>query len=148
MLVRDIMTLSPVVVAAGDPIALAAQYMVDWDVGIVPVVNDLKHKRLVGVITDRDIVVRCVAAGESRLCEVGDHMTPSPITTVYPEMEVHVAMDAMQRAKVRRLPIVDADEKVIGMLTLGDVARHVANTDPLAIARLLETISQPTPIPV
>jgi CBS domain-containing protein len=83
------------------------------------VVNDQKHKRLVGLVTDRDIVVRCLNAGDSPCAVVRDHMSPSPITTVYPQMEIHVAMEAMKRARVRRLPIVDADETVIGILPLG-----------------------------
>jgi CBS domain-containing protein len=148
MLVQHIMTLSPVVVTGDDPIAMAAQYMLDWDVGMLPVVNDQTHKRLVGVITDRDIVVRWLNASDPTFRAVRDVMTPSPITSVYPQTEIHAAMDAMKRARVRRLPIVDTDETVIGVLTLADIARHVGEKDSVSVVRLLQAVSQPAGMPV
>jgi len=143
MQVKDIMTMSPVVVTPGDSITLAAQCMRDWDIGVLPVVEDRRHKRLVGVITDRDVVVRCIASAHSDRCSVGDHMTPSPIVTTFPESEIHLAIDAMRHGRVRRIPVVDASELLLGMLTQADIARHLAGSDATVVARLVEEISQP-----
>jgi len=95
------------------------------------------------VITDRDIIVRCISSGHSDRCTIGDHMTPSPIATTFPESEIHLAIDAMRHARVRRLPVVDADEVLLGMLTQADIARHLAGSEATVVARLIEEISQP-----
>ncbi len=140
MLIKDIMTLSPVATVLDDSVMQAAEMMHDWDVGLLPVVESQIHKRLLGVISDRDIVVRCIAAGQSAFCRVADHMTKAPIATVYAEASVDQAIDTMKRRKVRRLPVVDENEVVVGMITQADIARHVA---PQTVGELLQTISEP-----
>lgn len=70
-------------------------------------------------------------------------MTRTPIATAYPAMDVRLAIGIMKRARVRRLPVVDFDDTVVGMLTLVDIARHFSTTDPVAVARLLEAIAHP-----
>lgn len=143
MLVRNILTLNPVVVTASDSIAVAARLMRDRKVGILPVVNELGRRRLIGVITDRDIAVRWAASNQPSQRSVGDHMTRAPIATAHPAMDVHLAIGVMKRARVRRLPVVDFDDTVVGILTVVDIARHFSATDPVAAARLLEEIAQP-----
>ena len=143
MLVKEIMTMAPIVVTRSDTVMAAAQQMRDADVGMLPVVESQLHKRLVGVITDRDITVRCTAAGASLACLVEDYMTPSPVETVYPESPIISAIDIMERRQVRRLVVVDIDETVLGIISQADVARHLYATDPRAVAELVECVSQP-----
>ena len=99
-------------------------------------------------ITDRDITTRCTAAGASLACLVEDYMSPAPIETVYPESPIISALDIMKRRQVRRLPVVDIDETVLGMITQADVARHLATKDPQAVAELMDSISQPAGVTV
>jgi CBS domain-containing protein len=143
MLVKEIMTMAPVVVTPTDNIMFAAQQMRDAEVGLLPIVESQLHKRLVGVITDRDLTVRCTAAGASLACLVEDYMTPPPIETVYPESPIISAIDIMERRQLRRLVVVDIDETVLGMITQADIARHLAASDPGAVAELVATVSQP-----
>lgn len=145
MLVKEIMTMAPVVVTRQDTILYAAQQMRDSDVGMLPVVQSQLHKRLVGVITDRDITVRCTASGASLACMVEDYMTPTPIETVYPESPIVSALDIMERRQLRRLPVVDIDEMVLGVITQADIARHLATRNPEAVAELVGAVSQPEP---
>ncbi|HVX41775.1 MAG TPA: CBS domain-containing protein [Gemmatimonadaceae bacterium] len=138
MLARELMTFSPVAAYPEDSISHVARLMRDWDVGIVPVIDDPTTKRLVGVITDRDIAVRCVAPHEHVDCTVDAHMTATDLMTVYPETSVAECERVMTRSQVRRLPVVDADGRLVGMLSFGDLVRHV---DRARAAELLDTIA-------
>jgi CBS domain-containing protein len=143
MLVRNILTVNPAVVTADDSIAVAAMLMRDRKVGFIPVVADLVGRRLIGVITDRDIAVRWAATCDLSHSCVGDCMTRAPIATAHPAMDVHLAIGIMKRARVRRLPVTDFNDSVVGIVTVVDIARHFSSTDPIAAARLLEEIAQP-----
>lgn len=143
MLTRELMTLSPVAAYPEDSISHVARLMRDWDVGIVPIIDDPATKRLIGVITDRDIVMRCVAPHEHVDCTVEAHMTATDLETVYPETSVEECERAMTRAQVRRLPVVDVEGRLVGMISFADLVRHV---DRARAGELLETIgaiSQP-----
>ena len=84
MRARDIMTSHPLVVTGEDTISHAAEIMRDAEVGIVPVVDDREHRRLIGVLTDRDIAVRCVSHRHVPACDVRLHMSADHLHTVAP----------------------------------------------------------------
>src|SRR6476660_2839287 len=88
MRARDIMTSNPLVVTATDPVSNAAEIMRDAEIGIVPVVDDREARHLIGVITDRDIAVRCVAQRHVPACEVRLHMSGDHLRTVAPDDDV------------------------------------------------------------
>lgn len=113
--------------------------------------------RLVGIVTDRDLVVRHVAEDHTEGCSVRRHMTeregPTEFATARPEDTVEYLMELMTRHQVRRIPIVaDGDRRLAGIVALADVAREVGPMDPAAVVRVLSGISEPakdrTPAPV
>ena len=148
MLTRDAMTISPAVLTTDDSIQRAADLMRDWDTGIIPVVTNLAEMELIGVITDRDIVVRCVAAHHLGGCDVISHMTSHKLVTVYPETPLDACVLRMQQEQVRRLPVVDVEGRLVGMVSVADVARRLAAIEPRTVATLVEQISQPAAVHV
>jgi CBS domain-containing protein len=143
MLTRELMTGAPAVVTADETISAAAALMRTRGVGMLPVVDDLAHRRLVGVITDRDIVVRHVALGHGASAKVHEHMTRDPLVTVRPMTPLHAVAEAMTRHQVRRLPVVDDRGTVVGIVAQADLALDVGPHDALLVERVLEGISRP-----
>ncbi len=143
MRARDLMTPMPTVITADDSIPKTAEVMRNLDVGMLPVVDDLNHRHLIGVITDRDIVVRCLADQGMVECHVRNHMTTEPLVYVRETAELVDIVAKMERYQVRRLPVVDADLRVVGIVTQADLARHVGPQDPALIEEVIERISSP-----
>lgn len=112
-----------------------ALIMRDGDMGSVPVVED---GRLVGIVTDRDMVVRCIAEGRGPDTSIGDAMT-TRIFSVRPEDFVFEAVRLMGDKQVRRIPVVTDDGKLAGIISMADVA--LETEDELEIAETLEEIS-------
>jgi len=145
---QTLMTPQPSVVSANDTITSAARLMRTLGVGMLPVVDDTHHRHLTGVLTDRDIVVRCLAEGHGFECRVEDHMTRDPLITVRVDSDVHQIADRMEQYQVRRLPVVDARQRVVGIVTQADLARRVGPGDPELVEEVLERISTPGPLMV
>ena len=137
---NDIMTSNPTCCLASDPVTEAAQIMKNEDVGAVPVVEDQTSKKLVGIITDRDIVVNVVAGGRGSDCEIRDVMTRNPVTC-RPDDAIQNAMDRMSQHQVRRIPVVDGKDRVVGIISQADLAIRI--DQPEKTADVLEDISQP-----
>ncbi len=137
MKVRDIMTANVEAVGPETDLVTIARRMKDFNVGSLPVVE---NDRLVGIITDRDIVIRGVADGLSLQEEqVRNYLTPNP-TTVTPDADAREAADLMGREQIRRLPVVEGG-RLVGMLAIGDVAVDVGK-DRL-VGDALQQISEP-----
>ena len=120
MLVKDLMTTQVVTITPGESTALAARLLSRYDLGALPVCQN--DGRLRGIVTDRDLVLRCLAPGENpERVPVGDIMTRT-CAWDSPRANVEEAARVMAEAQVRRLPVVE-DRKVVGMLSLGDLAR-------------------------
>ncbi len=119
MKVRDIMSTKVVRINAQEPAEAAARTLTHYNIGILPVCGS--DGRLCGVVTDRDLVTRCMAPGRAlgRL-KVEDVMT-GRVITVGPDMDVGAAAHLMGREQVRRLPVVE-NGRLCGMVTLGDLA--------------------------
>jgi len=117
MKISDVMTPNPKTVGPTDSIQTAAQIMRDEDTGVVPVVED---GRVTGVVTDRDIVLRAVADGDFQ-AKVEDVVSDDVITCT-PDMSTSDAAELMSEHQIRRLPVVDADETLVGIVSLGDLA--------------------------
>ena len=143
MKARDIMTPNPAVVTPDAPISRAAEIMRDLDVGIVPVVDDVSSMRLEGVLTDRDIAVRCVALRHRPICRVADHMSARNIDTARPDAEITDVIAKMEKDRVRRIPIVDENKRLVGIIAQADLAVKLGPKDPLEVEHLLQRVSEP-----
>jgi CBS domain-containing protein len=134
--VRDVMTPNVHAASPTDSLASAAEIMSSQDVGSLPVVED---GRLIGVLTDRDIVVRAVAEHVTpETLNVGDVASRQPVT-VQPDEDLDEALRLMAHHRVRRLPVVE-DGRLVGMLSQADVAGEAKEKK---VGEMLEEISQP-----
>lgn len=115
--VQDVMTQDVISVAPQDTVVDAANIMKNLNVGVVPVVEGNKP---IGIITDRDIVLRNTAANDNTSTKVVNVMSKD-VVTVSPSTDVHQAAKLMEQHQIRRLPVVD-NGKLVGMISLGDLA--------------------------
>ena len=143
MKAQDVMSFSPITVTIADSVVYAAELMRERGVGCLPVVDALSTLHLRGLITDRDIVVRCVAKGHGSACNVCDHMTVPPLQTANPADDVHDVLRRMEAAQVRRLPVIGLEGRVLGMIAQADIARRLGPIEPMAVEELLEGLSTP-----
>jgi CBS domain-containing protein len=136
MKARDLMTSNPECVTPEETLQRAAQIMRDQDVGSVPVVDDRTSMRLAGVITDRDIAIRHVAEGHTKDMAVREHMSTN-VRTVGPDATSDEVMSTMRDAQVRRVPVVEADNRLIGIIAQADIA-----TEGVGDRKVGETVQQ------
>ena len=137
MNVSEIMTTNVATAEPDSTLEEVATMMKDENVGAIPVVDG---DELVGIVTDRDIVVRCIAEGKDPSeCEV-EQIVTEDLETVSPDDDVRRAAEIMQRRQIRRLPVCDADGKLVGMLSLGDIAVKQSNDG--VSGETLEQVSQ------
>ncbi len=139
---RDVMTAHPSVVTPDDTIRTAAQLMRDRHVGSLPVIDNLRDRQLKGIITDRDIVIRCLAAGHGAECTVKEHMTSRHLTTVRMDDDVRDVAHKMRRDHVRRIPVLADDDRVAGVVAVVDIATRLRPADP----GLVEGIERSVPV--
>lgn len=142
----DIMTPHPETVTPETPLNVVAATMRDMDVGIIPVVNGDGDLSLQGVITDRDIVVRAGAEGKDLKKEkVGDHMTRS-VGVVGEDASMREVFSLMKRERVRRVPVVDRENRLVGIIAQADLAVDYAGLDlqrETEVEEVIERISEP-----
>lgn len=136
LLVRHAMTEDPKALSADRSAGDAAGLMAQFDVGSIPVVD---RDHVVGIVTDRDIVVRVVAKRRDPNQVRLDEIVTKTVETVSPDVELSDARALMERARVRRLPVVK-DGRLVGVLSLGDVA--VALASKREVGNTLEQISE------
>jgi CBS domain-containing protein len=117
--IRDLMTSNPTTCEPSTTVLEAAKRMVQDDVGSIPVVEG---DRLVGLVTDRDIVVRVVAEGRDPMSTTLREFASSDLETVAPDDDLDAALRKMASAQVRRLPVVEGD-RLVGVVAQADVAR-------------------------
>lgn len=137
MQIKDIMTRNISCVSPWDTVESAARRMDEHNVGSVPV---CENDRVVGILTDRDIVTRCVSQGKNTgSVPVGEVMTKNPITATV-NMEVSEAVKIMSERQIRRLPVVE-NSSLVGMVALGDLAVEPGCRE--AAGNTLRNISDP-----
>lgn len=138
MKASDIMTKDPRVVTPETTVQEAARLMKSEDTGVLPVVDGSDSRRLVGVITDRDIAIRVVAEGMAS-AQVRDAMTPNA-KSCRPDDAVKDVLQAMSDAQIRRIPIVDDAGAVVGIISQADVVLEASGKK---VEKTIEAISQP-----
>lgn len=134
--IREVMTSNPRTAEPSAPIAEVARIMRDEDTGVVPVVEG---DRLVGTITDRDIAIRVVAEGrDPQSTSVGD-VASTDLVTIDPQQDLDEALRLMAQHQVRRLPVVEEDGRLVGIVSQADVAMQA---DEHRVGETVEQISQ------
>jgi len=142
MLVEQIMNQPPITCHPGDTADVAVRLMGEHDCGVIPVVDE--REKLIGIVTDRDI---CMTAHAERspvhTIRVRAAMTES-VSTCRPTDSLDTAIEQMRKARVHRLPVVDASNRVVGILSTNDVFRQVSthrSQVSLSDKRLVETLA-------
>lgn len=121
MKVREIMTCPAVSVAPGESVEVAARTLTQYNIGALPVCNP--DGKLCGVITDRDLVTRCLASGRKPSETAVRQIMTQSVEPAQPDMDAAVAAHLMGRLQVRRLPVVE-NGKLCGMVSLGDLTKR------------------------
>jgi len=136
----EVMTKDPNCCVPTDTAVEAAQLMKSENVGPIPIVNNKDEKKLEGIITDRDLVVNLVAEGrDPRDTRVSDVMT-SGVKTCRANDDVKDAIELMEEYQIRRIPIVDDDDRLVGIIAQADIATRVST--PGTTAEVVKSISQ------
>jgi CBS domain-containing protein len=138
MKVSEAMTRDVRVANPSETIRQAAQTMAEIDAGVIPVGE---NDRLVGIITDRDIAVRAVASGKSPDTPIRDVMSAEEVCYCFDDQEIDDVAANMADVKVRRLPVVDRNKRLVGILSLGDISQ--ADNQSLPAGEALCGISEP-----
>jgi CBS domain-containing protein len=134
--IREAMTSNPCSIDADKSVAYAAKMMRDEDVGIAPIVEG---DRLVGVLTDRDVAVRVVAEGLDPEKVKVSEVASRDVVTLDPQQDLDEALRLMARHQVRRLPVVEEDGRLVGVVAQADVAEQ---TDERRTGEVVEQISR------
>jgi CBS domain-containing protein len=136
--IKEVMTPSPTTVEPDASVVEAARTMRERDTGIVPVVENGK---LIGTVTDRDIVVRLIAEGRDPGSATVREIASTDLVTVDPQQELDEGLRLMAQHKVRRLPVVEDDGRLVGIVSQADVARQ---EDDARTGEVVEQISEPS----
>jgi CBS domain-containing protein len=134
--IREVMTSKVCSIDVDKPVAYAAKMMRDEDVGLAPIVDG---DRLVGTLTDRDIAVRVVAEGRDPQSTTVRDVASTDLVTVDPAQDLDEALHLMAQHQVRRLPVVEEDGRLVGVLAQADIARQA---DDRKTGEVVERISQ------
>ena len=133
---RDIMTGGAECASVGDTVQDAARKMRDLDVGALPICGD--DNRLKGMITDRDIVLNCVAEGMDTSQVRVEEYAGDEVVTIGADDDIEEALSTMAKHGVRRLPVIDGHD-LVGMISQADIAKHLPEE---MAGRLVEAISE------
>lgn len=147
MQAREIMTEDPICCTPNDSVRTAAKQMAENSCGLLPVVDNMQDKKLLGVVTDRDIICRVLAEDnvECTNASVQSAMTTGQIWKVKPNASIDDVIELMEEGQVRRIPVVDDANKILGVISTADIALELDEADD--VAEVFEEISEPTHIP-
>lgn len=140
MRVTDIMTPDPACCIPDTSLPEVARLMVDCDCGEIPVVVSSGSRKLAGVVTDRDIVVRAVAVDKNPAdCKAADVMS-APAVAVSEDTDLQECLERMEQYQIRRMPVLDDQEQLCGIVSQADIARQAGVQET---AEVVKEVSQP-----
>ena len=137
---NEVMTKNPVCCLPGDLVIKAAELMKSEHVGSIPVVENEETKKLVGIITDRDLALKIVADKREAASTKVEMVMTCKLVTCQAEDDLQKAVDAMSENQLRRIPIVDEDNKILGIIAQADVVMHFDH--PKKAAAMVKEISR------
>jgi CBS domain-containing protein len=136
----EVMTNNPVCCLSNDMVVKAAQIMKTGNVGSVPVIDNEKTRKLIGIVTDRDLALKIVAEGKDpKSTKVAAVMTANVVSCLS-EDDLQKAMDSMSKNQLRRIPIIDKTGMILGIISQADVATRIDK--PKRTAAMVKEISQ------
>ncbi|HEU0295377.1 MAG TPA: CBS domain-containing protein [Anaerolineales bacterium] len=137
---NEVMTKNPVCCLPNESVTKAAELMKSENIGAIPVIENEQTKKLVGIVTDRDLALKVVAEGrDAKSTKVGAVMTHK-VVTCRADDDLQKALDAMAEHQLRRIPVVDNDNTILGIIAQADVATRV--DQPEKTAEMVKEISQ------
>jgi CBS domain-containing protein len=139
---RDIMTDSPAVCTAESTAQDAARLMQDNDCGSLPVVESRDSMKLIGMVTDRDLALRILGRGQAPSTPVREAMTRN-VSSVKLDDDLDAIESVMSGQQVRRVPVVDGNDRVVGIVAQADLARELKAVGRKDFSKVVEKISQP-----
>lgn len=137
---NEVMTKNPVCCLPTDMVAKAAQLMKSENIGSIPVIENEQTEKLVGIVTDRDLALRIIAEGRDAKSTNVETVMTRKVVTCRSDDDLQKALDAMAEHQLRRIPVVDNDNKVVGIIAQADVATRV--DQPEKTAEMVKEISQ------
>jgi CBS domain-containing protein len=137
---EEVMTKSPVCCLPEDTVAKVAQLMKRENVGSIPVIENEQNKKLVGIVTDRDLTLEIVAEGRDAKSTNVEAVMTRKVVTCRAEDDLQKALDAMSEHQLRRIPVVDNNNKILGIISQADVATRV--NQPEKTATMVKEISR------
>ena len=139
---NEVMTKNPVCCRPDDMVVKVAQLMQSENIGSIPVIENEQTQKLVGIVTDRDLALKIVAKGQDAKSTKVEAVMTRQIVTCRAGDDLQMALDAMAEHQLRRIPIVDDDDKIVGIIAQADVATRV--NLPEKTAAMVKEISQST----
>ena len=137
---NEVMTKYPVCCLPTDSVAKAADLMKNGNFGSIPVIENEQTQNLAGIVTDRDLAMRIVAEGRDANATKVDAVMTRKVVTCFASDDVQMALDAMAEHQLRRIPVVDHDNRIVGIITQADVATRI--NQPEKTGEMLKEISQ------
>jgi CBS domain-containing protein len=137
---KDVMTLNPVCCLPTDVVSQAATLMKEADIGPIPVVEDPESMKLIGIVTDRDLAIKVVAeAKDANSMKIADVMTRDPVRCRQEE-DIQEVLERMSGYQVRRIPVVDENNCIVGIISQADIANRISN--PETVGTVVQEISE------
>jgi CBS domain-containing protein len=139
---NEVMTKTPVCCLPNDTVAKAAELMKSENVGSIPVIDNVRAQKLVGIVTDRDLALMIVAEGRDAKSTKVEAVMTRNVVACHADDVLQKALDAMSEHQLRRIPVVDNDNKILGIIAQADVATRI--DQPEKTAAMVKEISQST----
>jgi len=138
---NEVMTKNPVCCLPSDTVSTVAGLMKSKDIGPIPIIDNEQTRTLVGILTDRDLAVKIVADGRNPKSTKAEEVMTREVVTCHAEDDLQNALDAMSGHKLRRIPVIDNNSRIVGIIAQADVATLV--DEPEETAAMVRGISQP-----
>ena len=137
---NEVMTKNPVCCSPNDSVVKAAQLMKRSDIGSIPIIETEETKKLVGILTDRDLALKVVAEGRNPQSIKVEEVMTHTVITCRTDDDLQNALEIMAEYQLRRIPVVDSDNRIIGIIAQADVATRL--DQPEKTAAMVKDISQ------